>query len=148
MKKYILSLVMLVFSFIGFNQVMEVAFSKNFNFNSDTSSSDFFTIMDSGNVTFNEIKMGDNKYVIDIDNKMVHLYFQGSLYNSKPIKEVKIKRDITIVTMKDIDVNSGEELLVYLAVNENYEINGYPYFTFYFESLGKMTGCVVFNDVK
>ena len=127
MKKYLLSLVMLVLSFVGVSQVIEIEFNSHFSFNSDVSSTDYFTV---------------------IDKKIVHLYFEGLLFNNKPIKEVIIKKDIIIVTMEDIDNNSGNPMLVYLGINKNTEKNDYPYFVFYFESAGSISGYSVNDIVK
>lgn len=139
---------MLVFSFVSFNQVIEIEFNSHFSFKSDVSSTEYFTVMDNSKVEQSIIRVGNNKYIIDIDKKIVHLYFEGLFFNSKPIKEVIIKKDIIIVTMEDIDNNSGNPMLVYLGINKNTEKNDYPYFVFYFESAGSISGYSVNDIVK
>lgn len=143
MKKFILSVVLSFISFVSVSQIVEVTFNEHLSFTNPINSDDYFTIISQDSITLDKKRLGNNKYVINLDKKIVSLFFQGSFIKKTTINKVDYKDGFIILTINDIDMISGQPMFVYLVINQHSDKNDYPYFTFYFESDGITNGYLV-----
>lgn len=134
MKNLILSLVMFVSSFVSFSQVIEVEFGNHIGFNCGQHNTYEEVIRDE-NILGSEFKIGGtNKYVVDLTEKTVTLYFNGSFIGEESIIDYKMKNGLLYVTMSDVELSTNKKINTYIVINQTNKDNPYPKFTFYFIS--------------
>lgn len=134
MKNFVFSLIMLFVSFVGFGQVIEVEFSSHIAFNSGSHLSYDDMIKDE-NMVIKEFKYGGtNKYVIDLDNKQIKLFYNNILVETETIIDYKIKNGLVFISLNDVELLTNKNVVSYIVVNQNEKDKIHPKFTFYFIS--------------
>lgn len=134
MKNLILSLVVLVSSFVSFSQVIEVEFDGHMNFNCGEHKT-YEEVIDDDNIVGATINSGGtNRYVINLDEKKVTLLYNGRFINEVPIISYKTKNGLLYVTMSDYETPSNKKMNSYIVINQNVKDTRHPKFTYYFIS--------------
>ena len=134
MKNIIVSIILLSNTLVGFSQVIEVAFNGGIVFNSGLVHSYEEMIKDE-NMVLKKYKNGStNKYVIDLDKKLISLYYNGLFLGSDTITNHKIKKDLIYVDFNDVESLTGKTVTSHIVLNQNKNNKKFPYFTFYFIS--------------
>lgn len=146
MKNLILSFLLMLGSFFGFTQTLEISFDQYLSFNSSTTGSDYFKIIEDDSVALKEVLFGKNKYIIDFKNKTVDFSSDAAPNSTAKIESVEKKDGFMFIKIKDIDLITNEDIYVYFAINQETEKNKYPYFTFYYESAGMTNGYIVMEN--
>ena len=134
MKNLILSLVMLVSSFVSFSQVIEVEFDEYIGFNSG-SLGKYDEVIDSTNYvrTFDH-SGGTNRYVIDLTKKTMSRYFDGTLSKSTSILSYKKEGSLIHMTINDEENLTGNNIISNVVVNTDINDDSHPKFILYFLS--------------
>jgi hypothetical protein len=134
MKNIIVSIILLSNTLVGFSQVIEVAFNGGIVFNSGLVHSYEEMIKDE-NMVLKKYKNGStNKYVIDLDKKLISLYYNGLFLGSDTITNHKIKKDLIYIDFNDVESLTGKTVTSHIVLNQNKNNKKFPYFTFYFIS--------------
>ena len=134
MKNIIVSVILLSNSFVGFSQIIEVVFRGGYVFNSGLIHSYEEMIKDK-NMVVKKFKDGSiNKYVIDLDNKLISLYYNGLFLGNDTITNHKITKDLIYVDFNDVESLTGKTVTSHIVLNQNKNNKKFPYFTFYFIS--------------
>lgn len=134
MKNLIVSIILFSISLVGFSQVIEVAFNGGIVFNSGLVHSYEEMIKDE-NMVLKKYKNGStNKYVIDLDKKLISLYYNGLFLGSDTITNHKIKKDLIYIDFNDVESLTGKTVTSHIVLNQNKNNKKFPYFTFYFIS--------------
>ena len=121
------------------SQVYEAKFNQHFHFENGRSY-DFYKLIQEDSLITDVKRFGNNKYVFDLSKNEAKLYFQGSYIRSVKIQKSKLIGDILHLECEDTDLNSGLKMPIYCALNIGNDYSLYPYFTFFFESAGKIEG--------
>ena len=140
MKNLILSLVMLVSSFVSFSQVIEVEFDEYIGFNSG-SLGKYEEVIDSTNYKVSEFHNGGgvNKYIINLTTNTVDHYFNGTLFKSGKILTSKIDGGLLYITLNDKESVSGNVITSNIVVPTDKSNNNNPKFIIYFFSTSTNT---------
>lgn len=134
MKNLIVSFILLSISFVGFSQVIEVTFNGGISFNSGLVHS-YEEMIKEENMVARIPKNGfTNKYVIDLDKKLITLYYNGLLVGRDTITNHKINKDLFYVDFNDVESLTGKTVTSHIVINQNKNNKKLPYFTFYFIS--------------
>jgi len=134
MKNLILSSAVFVLSFISFSQVIEVEFDGHMNFNCGEHKT-YEEVIDDDNVlggTFNS--GGNNRYVINLDEKKVTLLYNDRFITESSIINYKTKNGLLYITTTSNELLTGKEVVCYLVINQNVKDTRHPKFTYYFIS--------------
>jgi len=135
MKNLILSLVLLVSSFVSFSQLYEVGFSEYTKFNS-CSHGKYEEVIDSANYCGRVDKSDSviHKYVIDLTNKTIKYYSGGHLMESATIITSKKVGDLVYVTFNDELFLTGTKVVSTIVINTNKNNKRYPKYVHLFLS--------------
>ena len=135
MKNLILSLVLLVSSFVSFSQVYEVGFSEYTKFNS-CSHGKYEEVIDSANYCGRVDKSDSviHKYVINLTNKTIKYYSGGHLMESATIIASKKVGDLVYVTFNDELFLTGTKVVSTIVINTNKNNKRYPKYVHLFLS--------------
>jgi hypothetical protein len=72
--------------------------------------------------------------VIDLDNKLISLYYNGLFLGNDTITNHKITKDLIYVDFNDVESLTGKTVTSHIVLNQNKNNKKFPYFTFYFIS--------------
>ena len=134
MKNLILSLVVLFSSLSSFSQVYEVSFSEYVGFNTGDLNK-YEDVIDSTKYVRSWDHSGSvNKYVVNLTNKTVELYYDGKLSKSTTIVTSKKVGDLIYLTINDEENFTGNKIVSNLVINTNKNNESYPDFVLYFLS--------------
>ena len=135
MKNLILSLVLLVSSFVSFSQLYEVGFSEYTKFNS-CSHGKYEEVIDSTNYCGRVDKSDSviHKYVIDLTNKTIKYYSDGYLAESSTIITSKKVGDLVYVTFNDELLLTETKVVSTIVINTNKNNKRYPKYVHLFLS--------------
>ena len=133
MKNLILSLVMLVSSFVCFSQVYDVSFSEFTNFNSGSHGT-YAEVIDSKNYGGSLVRHGLNRYVIDLTNNTLHAYFPGGFEKLDTMLTTKKDGDLVFVTVNSNEDSTGKNDICTIVINTNENNKLYPKFVLSFLS--------------
>jgi hypothetical protein len=134
MKNLILSLVMLVSSFVTFSQVIEVEFVDWTGFNSGTLGK-YSEVIDSTNYLATTKSIGgSNKYVINLTEKTVSRYFDGVFRETAIILSQKKDGNLIYMTINDRELSTGKTVISNVVINTNKNDKSYPKIIQYFTS--------------
>ena len=126
------------------SQKFYVNFNHNFHF-SQGQTLNYNDLIQKGGFRIDAGKNGENRYVIDLTNRELQLYFEGSFIRKISIKKSSIEGDLVKFEFDDYDMNDGSNLPVYCVFNKGNDFSKYPYFIFYYRSGDHVEGYIVFE---
>ena len=144
MKKLIVFIAVTFIGFVGFGQVLEITFKDHIYFNSGSVHTYEEMIKDE-NMVVKKLKFAaTNKYIIDFDNKLITMYYNGLLIGSETITNHYTEKDLLHIEFDDIEHSTGKRSPSFVVINQNKDNSKFPYFTYYFISTVTNTsnGCI------
>ena len=134
MKNIFFSILFLIFPFFGTSQVVEVEFGNHLSFNCGLKTS-YEEIIDQKNMISKDLMIsGKNKYVIDLDNKEITLFYNNIFVGKEKIIEYETKGNLLYITLSDVELLTNKVINSHIIVNTDKTDKNHPYFTFYFKS--------------
>lgn len=134
MKKLFVLIVSLLFVIVGVSQVIEISFKEHISFNSG-SFHKYEEMIKDENMVFKKLRFGfTNKYIIDLDNRLITMYYNDLLIGSDSITNFYTNKDLLHIEFNDVEYSTGKYISSYIVINQNKNNVNFPYFTFYFIS--------------
>jgi hypothetical protein len=131
MKKVVLLFSFLFVYLTSISQIIEVEFNNHISFNSGTKHL-YDDIIKESNMIFKEFKPSkNNKYVFDLTNKEVKLFYNNTFIEKERITDVKEKGSLIFISIND-ELLTGEKITSNVVLNLDKKNKLYPEFTFYF----------------
>lgn len=127
MKKYILSLVMLVLTSVGFSQTIVAEIDQWATFDCKFTE-EYDSIVSDENKSILGYGIGRNKLTFDLKSKTYKFFFLDEEFSSGSM-EYKINKGIYIFTCKTIDRKTNQSMDLFVTVNTNDLKSGDPYVT-------------------
>jgi hypothetical protein len=133
--KAIISLATFLFLELNsFGQIFEIEFNKHLGFNTSKHWG-YEEIIKKENMLTQEFHSGDiNKYVIDIDNKEISLYFNGTFIAKEQILSVRQEKELIYITMCDEDLMTSQEVISNIVINKDETDTSHPRLILYYLS--------------
>lgn len=128
--------IVLLFSFLfstltSISQTIEVEFNGHIAFNSGSKHS-YEELINESNMVFKEFRSANtNKYVFDLANKEVKLFYGNVFIEKEKITEVKERDGLIFISIND-ELLTGEKIITHIVINKDKNNKRYPEFTFYF----------------
>jgi hypothetical protein len=133
MKKYILSLVMLVFSFVVVSQTIVAEISEWSTFECGFTE-EYDTIVSNPNIIILGYGFGENRLTFDLGTKTYKFFFLNQEFSNGSM-EYKIKDGVYIFTCQTIDNNTNEPMDLFVTVNTNPQKTNEPYVTQFYSDV-------------
>ncbi|MFN5878683.1 MAG: hypothetical protein ACK44B_07445 [Flavobacteriales bacterium] len=134
MKTISTSVFFVLFTFFSISQIYEVEFGNHFGFNSGKQTS-YEEIIKEENMLYKEFNPSRiNKYVFDLDNKEINLFYDGIFVGKEKILSVRTKGELLFFTISDEEALTNKKIESHIVINQNEENKSYPRFTLYFIS--------------